>query len=88
MAGMGNLRVIAVATLGMSLVAACGASRAPVPTPAPVPAPSRAVSQSPAASPSATGAVTASAAWATAEGAELSGSTALLDVAATGPRDA
>ncbi|MEV6859882.1 hypothetical protein AB0M44_02570 [Streptosporangium subroseum] len=92
---MGNLRVITVAVLGMSLIAACGAGRAAAPTPAPgrtasqTPSPQNPVpSQSPAASPAATGAVAASAAWATAEGARLSGNAALLDVAATGPRDA
>jgi hypothetical protein len=92
---MGNLRVITVAVLGMSLIAACGAGRAAAPTPAPgrtasqTPSPQNPVpSQSPAASPAATGAVAASSAWTTAEGARLSGNAALLDVAATGPRDA
>ena len=92
---MGNLRVITVAVLGMSLTAACGAGRAAAPTPAPGRTASQTLSpqnpvpsQSPAASPTATGTVAASAAWATAEGARLSGNAALLDVAATGPRNA
>ncbi|MGV9774766.1 hypothetical protein [Streptosporangium sp. NPDC003464] len=67
-------------------------SRSPTPPRTPAlsrtPAPGRTGSVSPAPSGAATGPVTASAAWATAEGAELPGSSALLDVAATGPRDA
>ncbi|AWS46004.1 hypothetical protein [Streptosporangium sp. 'caverna'] len=89
---MGNLRVITVAVLGMSLIAACGSGRAaptlaPDRTVSPTPSPQNPVpSESSAASPAAT--VAASAAWATAEGARLSGNAALLDVTATGPRDA
>ncbi|MER5644535.1 hypothetical protein [Streptosporangium sp. NPDC002524] len=45
-------------------------------------------SPAPSASPVATGAAAASAEWAAVGGARLSGGTALLDVAATGPRDA
>ncbi|MEU4829525.1 hypothetical protein [Streptosporangium sp. NPDC023615] len=64
----------------------------------PAPAPDGSGSSTPAADPpappapsagaSATGATTASAAWETVGATDLPGSTALLDVAATGPRDA
>ncbi|MFJ2031657.1 hypothetical protein [Streptosporangium sp. NPDC087985] len=102
---MGSPRLAAVALVGMSLVAACGAGRTATPTPTASPAasqnpapgltgsqnpvPDRMVSQSPAPSDVSTEAAPASAAWAAVAGASgLPGSSALLDVAATGPRDA
>ncbi|WP_433242947.1 hypothetical protein ACQPYK_38985 [Streptosporangium sp. CA-135522] len=104
MAETGNPRLAAVALIGMSLVVACspGRTAAPIPTaPSPTapstappvmsqsPGPGRTtVTGSPEPSETATGAVTASAAWAATADANLTGSSALLDVAATGPRDA
>ncbi|MGJ6960429.1 hypothetical protein ACSDR0_00850 [Streptosporangium sp. G11] len=97
---MVKARPVAVMVVGALLTAACGAAPAvPKPTAAPVdtasPIPPSPGSTSPiptprnlSASPAATGAVAASAEWAAVGGARLSGGTALLDVAATGPRDA
>ncbi|GAA3131736.1 hypothetical protein [Streptosporangium carneum] len=98
---MGSLRSAAFALVGVSLVAACGGGRAATPSPSafssapaspsvtrPDPTPGRAEPWSPALSPGATGEVPASAAWKVVDPARLSGSSALLDVAVTGPRDA
>ncbi|MFF3440188.1 hypothetical protein [Streptosporangium sp. NPDC002721] len=101
---MVETRPVAVLVVGTLLIAACGAAPAvpPVPpatpalpaTPAPggtashSPLPPNSASPSPSASPVATGAVAASAEWAAVGDAKLPGGTALLDVAATGPRDA
>ncbi|MEV4241895.1 hypothetical protein AB0J63_00635 [Streptosporangium canum] len=101
---MRNPRLAAVALIGTALAAACGPGRTALPAPSPSPAvsqspapdraapgspaPSRTASGSPAPSGAATGAVTASTAWAATADAGLPGSSALLDVAATGPRDA
>lgn len=92
--GMSKARPVAVMVVGALLIAACGAApAAPEPTAAPAGTASRtpASPASPAStspSPVATGAVAASAEWTAVGGARLSGGTALLDVAATGPRDA
>ncbi|WP_329429052.1 hypothetical protein OG339_08050 [Streptosporangium sp. NBC_01495] len=91
---MSKARPVAVMVVGALLIAACGAApAAPEPTAAPAGTASRtpASPASPAStspSPVATGAVAASAEWTAVGGARLSGGTALLDVAATGPRDA
>ncbi|MEU4535250.1 hypothetical protein AB0G15_10320 [Streptosporangium sp. NPDC023825] len=96
---MVKARPVAVLVGGTLLIAACGAAPAertatPAPggTTSPAPAGPGSTSPSPAprdpsASPAATGAVAASAEWTAVGGAKLSGGTALLDVAATGPRD-
>ncbi|GAA2876526.1 hypothetical protein GCM10010517_37720 [Streptosporangium fragile] len=86
-------RLVAIAIVGTSLLTACSADRAAAPAPTPAPArtsPGTTGTPPPpggraSASPAATGAVAASAAWATVAGAKLSGQTALVDVAATGP---
>ncbi|GAA0836302.1 hypothetical protein ACFQVD_42695 [Streptosporangium amethystogenes subsp. fukuiense] len=96
-------RPMAVTVIGTLLVAACGAGRT-APEPSFTPTPNRPDSQSltlpataspdagsrnPAATPPANTVIAASAEWAVeAGGSKLSGATALLDVAATGPRDA
>ncbi|WP_436759071.1 hypothetical protein [Streptosporangium sp. V21-05] len=95
---MVKARPTAILVFGTLLIAACGAGPAPTAptattaTPASPGAPSSTspgpASPGPSASPVATGAVAASAEWAAVGGAKLSGGTALLDVAATGPRDA
>ncbi|WP_344917601.1 hypothetical protein [Streptosporangium oxazolinicum] len=93
-------RPVAVMVVGALLITACGAApTAPEPTATPGGTASRTpaapgstspgpVPRDPSASPVATGAVAASAEWTAVEGARLPGGTALLDVAATGPRDA
>ncbi|MEU8042226.1 hypothetical protein [Streptosporangium sp. NPDC049078] len=100
---MVKARPMAVMVVGTLLIAACGGAPAtPDPTVAPggtaSPAPASPSPSSPSpapgapsasqASPAATGAVAASAEWTAVGGANLSGATALLDVVATGPRDA
>ncbi|MEU8382870.1 hypothetical protein [Streptosporangium sp. NPDC048865] len=100
---MVKARPVAVLVVGTLLISACAASpvgpAAPAATPAPggtaprSPAPPGSTSPAPAprdpsASPVATGAAAASAEWAAVGSAKLPGGTALLDVAATGPRDA
>ncbi|MFI6506979.1 hypothetical protein ACIBCT_05185 [Streptosporangium sp. NPDC050855] len=60
----------------------------PVPSPGGTGSSAPVTDPSATAAPSATGQVAASSAWTGVEGADLPGSTALLDVAATGPRDA
>lgn len=89
--GMSKARPVAVMVVGALLIAACGAApAAPEPTAAPAGTASRTPASPASTSPSpvATGAVAASAEWTAVGGARLSGGTALLDVAATGPRDA
>ncbi|WP_329084608.1 hypothetical protein [Streptosporangium sp. NBC_01469] len=88
---MSKARPVAVMVVGALLIAACGAApAAPEPTAAPAGTASRTPASPASTSPSpvATGAVAASAEWTAVGGARLSGGTALLDVAATGPRDA
>ncbi|MBB2911130.1 hypothetical protein FHS43_002395 [Streptosporangium becharense] len=84
-------RPTAIAIVGISLLAACSANGAngPMPVPSPARTSQGVPSSGPPAvpDPTATGATAASAAWTAETGAKLSGRTALLDVAATGPRD-
>lgn len=90
---------VAAMVVGMLLISACGAggtepaaTRTPdrtISPSSPVTGSPDVTSRNPPASPPATGVIAASAEWAADPGGQrLSGGTALLDVAATGPRDA
>ncbi|MFB9675783.1 hypothetical protein [Streptosporangium vulgare] len=100
---MVRARPVAILVFGTLLIAACGAAPAEPTAPTATPGPGGTASRSPgsvsstspgpaprdpSASPVATGAVASSAEWAAVGSAKLPGGTALLDVAATGPRDA
>ncbi|WP_405140802.1 hypothetical protein OG589_28060 [Sphaerisporangium sp. NBC_01403] len=84
---MGNKRRWPIAITCLALVTACGGGRTAAPGPAAttLPSPGHA-STAPAAA--ATGETAVSPNWKPVAGAKLAGSAALLDVAATGPRDA
>ncbi|MCW2878157.1 MAG: hypothetical protein JWQ95_2257 [Sphaerisporangium sp.] len=86
---MGKKRRWPIVITCLALVAACGDGRTRAPTSPPAAAPSTggpSLSGTPAVA--ATGQIAASPAWKPVRGANLEGEAALLDVAATGPRDA